>query len=126
MYECPICQLIPNSHSLKVLEELDGVVYLYTCPAKAIRYDDREGILQHYRGVLNDLNGKSWIWIFDARDFSPKHYLQFSLAKDLAYLITEYSVSLKEIQIHNSNHFIKMTYFFVRPLLNNEIVVYFI
>jgi len=121
MYKCQICKSVPNSHSLKVLEELDGVVYLYTCPAKAIHFDDRDGILQHYRGVLTDLQGKPWVWIFDARDFSIKHYLQFRLAKDMAFLICEFSDTLKEIQIYNANKFIRMTYNVIHPFLNERV-----
>ena len=121
MYECPICKKYENSHSLRVLEELDGIFYLYTCPAKALRYDDREGIIQHYKGVLNDLKGKRWIWIFDARDFSVKHYLQFRLTKELADVICEYSETLDEIQIYNTNRFIKMTYGMIYPFLNERI-----
>lgn len=121
MYECEICKSFPNSHSLKVLKELDDVTYLYTCPAKATRYDDRIGILEHYTGVLNDLCGKRWIWIFDARDFSTKHYLQFRLAKEMAFLISEYSDTLNEIQIYNPNHIIKLTYTFVKPFLKEKI-----
>lgn len=121
MYECPICKEVPNSHSLKVLEELDGIVYLYTCPSKAIRYDDREGINAHYRGVLHELGEKKWIWIFDARGFSIKHYLQFRITKDLADILSEYSGTLNEIQIYNTNRFIKMTYTMVYPFLNERI-----
>lgn len=123
MYECEICKSMPNSHSLKVLQELDGVFYLYTCPAKAILYDDRVGIIEHYRGVLNYLEkeGKTWVWIFDAKDFSTKHYLQFRLAKEISCLISQYSDTLNEIQIYNPNRFIKLTYSFVRPFLNEKI-----
>ena len=55
-YTCPLCQLLPSSHSLrKVLEK------------KAILYYDTIGIVNHYDGVLSDVEDKDkeWVWIFD-------------------------------------------------------------
>lgn len=117
---CWICGIEKNAHSLQVLEQLDGVDYLYTCPAKAVRYDDREGILSHYRGVLEELKGK-WIWIFDATGFGAKHYLQLRLARDLARLVDEYGDELLEIRIYGANRFLNLTYSGLKEFMSERI-----
>ena len=64
MYECPICKEDSTSHSLVKLLETESIVYYYTCPAKASKYNDRDGILDHYDGELTQKGDKPWIWVF--------------------------------------------------------------
>lgn len=118
---CPICAVTPDSHSFIRLRESNDVVYFYTCPAKAIRYDDKVGILYHYSGMLTELNGKSWSWIFDSADFGLKHYLQISIAIELAKLVSRYSSTLKKIFIVNPTWHIRMTLAVVWPFLNSSV-----
>jgi len=68
-YTCPLCKLLPSSHSLRKVLEKKEIIYYYTCPSQAILYYDTEGIVNHYNGVLSDTEGKDWIWIFDSLDF---------------------------------------------------------
>lgn len=49
-YICPICEKDPSSHSFKKVGERNGINY-YTCLAKSTKYNDRLGILEHYKGV---------------------------------------------------------------------------
>ena len=119
-YICPICALNPTSHSLKKIGEKDGVSYFYTCPAKASKYNDSDGILAHYRGVLNDLSGAKWVWIFDSEGFSAKHALDMSLPIKLAKLIDEYRNSLVKIEIINATWHIRMVLKVIYPFLSEE------
>ena len=73
-FVCSICANDPTSHSFIRLEERQGVQYFYSCPSKATRYDDTDGILYHYSGMLAELNGKPWVWIFDSTGFEFKHF----------------------------------------------------
>jgi NAD-dependent dihydropyrimidine dehydrogenase PreA subunit len=52
---CKICEENPNSHSFKEIKVYDNTSIMYTCPANAIKYNDKDGILRHYRNVLDRL-----------------------------------------------------------------------
>jgi hypothetical protein len=121
--ECPICALDPTSHSLKRLENLeDGTVVMYTKPAEATRYWDRDGILVHYDTVLSQISG-DWIWIFDAEGFSVKHVFEIGVATSLARLISsKYSERLRKIIITNPSPIVELVIIIVKPFLNKRIL----
>ena len=52
-YTCPLCKLLPSSHSLTKVLEKNNIIYYYTCPAQALLYYDVKGIINHYEGVLS-------------------------------------------------------------------------
>jgi len=121
-YICPLCKLLPSSHSLtKVLEE--KVIIYYTCPSQAILYYDVKGIINHYDGVLSEIpENKEWIWIFDSLGFGLIHALQTNVAIGIAKLISnKFSKNLKKIIIINPTFYITMTYKVVMPFLNETI-----
>ena len=84
-YKCPVCELMPSSHSFTKLLEKKGIIYYYTCPAQAILYYDVKGIINHYNGVLSEIpENKEWVWIFDSLDFSIIHAMQINVAIELS------------------------------------------
>lgn len=117
-FVCSICANDPSSHSFVRLEERQGVQYFYSCPSKATRYDDADGILYHYSGMLAELNGKPWAWIFDSTGFGVKHFLQFQVAIGLAKLISQTYV--KKIYIVHPTWHIKCTLNMVWPFLSKS------
>jgi len=119
--ECPICAIDPTSHSLKRLEDLeDGTVVMYTKPADATRYWDRDGILFHYDTVLSQISG-DWMWIFDAEGFSAKHMFEIGVATGLARLISsKYSDRLRKITITNPSPIVELAIIIVKPFLNKR------
>jgi hypothetical protein len=118
MYECPVCAQDPTSHSLKQVNP--GI--FYTKPAEATKYWDKDGILEHYDGVLGAHEG-AWIWIFDADGFSMKHMFDVDVAIGIARLITQkYSMNLQEIQIINPSWIVTMTLHIVRPFLSKRVL----
>jgi hypothetical protein len=122
-YTCPICKLLPNSHSLtKILEE-DGVIYYYTCPSKAKLYYDVKGILNHYDGVLSEIpENKEWVWIFDSLGFGLVHAMQTGVALELTKLLSsKFSKNLKKIIIINPTFYTTITHKMIMPFLNNKI-----
>lgn len=121
-YKCPICTENPNSHSFKFLGERKGYLIMYTCPEKAIKYNDHDGIINHYEGVLQNIKDKKWIWFFDARNFSSKHYLQYDISIDLAKLMsnTEYSKNLHKIFIYKPSWHLDLTLNIIYPFLSEE------
>jgi hypothetical protein len=122
-YTCPLCELMPSSHSFTKLLERKGIIYYYTCPAQAILYYDVKGIINHFDGVLSDMpEHKEWVWIFDSLDFSFSHAIQINVAIELAKLISnKFSKTLKKIIIINPTFYITTTYLLVMPFLNNKV-----
>ena len=122
-YTCPLCKLVPSSHSLTKLLEKKGIIYYYTCPSQAILYYDVEGIINHYDGVLSEMpEDKERVWIFDSIGFSLIHAMQINVAIELAKLISnKFSKNLKKIIIINPTLYIKITHKMIMPFLNNKV-----
>jgi hypothetical protein len=122
-YMCPLCNLLPNSHSLKKIIETENTIYYYTCPSEAILYYDVKGIINHYNGVLSEIpKNKEWIWIFDSFGFNLKHALETKVAIEMARLITnKFSNNLKKIIIINPTFYITITHKFLLPFLSEKV-----
>ena len=122
-YICPLCKLVPSSHSLTKMLEKEGIIYYYTCPSKAILYYDVKGIVNHYDGVLSEIpENKEWVWIFDSLGFSLKHATQTTVAIELAKLISnKFSKNLKKIIIINPTFYITITHKIIMAFLNNKV-----
>ena len=122
-YICPLCKIMPSSHSLTKVVEKKGIIYYYTCPSQAILYYDVKGIVNHYDGVLSEISeNKEWVWIFDSLDFSLLHAMQTSVAIELAKLISDkFSKNLKKIIIINPTFYITLTHKMLMPFLNNKV-----
>ena len=121
-YTCPLCQLLPSSHSLRKVLEKKGIIYYYTCPSQAILYYDTIGIVNHYDGVLSDIKDKEWVWIFDSLDFGIVHAMEINVAIELAKLISnKFSNNLKKIIIINPTFYIKIIHKMILPFLNNKV-----
>ena len=122
-YTCPLCTLLPSSHSLRKVLEKKGIIYYYTCPSQAILYYDVEGIINHYDGVLSEMpEDKEWVWIFDSLGFSLIHAMQVNVAIELAKLISnKFSKNLKKIIIINPTFYITVTHKLIMPFLNNKV-----
>ena len=121
-YTCPLCTLLPSSHSLRKVLEKKGIIYYYTCPSQAILYYDTIGIVNHYDGVLSDIKDKEWVWIFDSLDFGIVHAMEINVAIELAKLISnKFSKNLKKIIIINPTFYIKIIHKMILPFLNNKV-----
>lgn len=121
-YICHICEKTPNSHSFSKIGEENNIAIFYTCPSKAIKYYDCDGILAHYNGILNEHNGKPWIWHFDCEKFTIKHAMEINTALGISDLLVEkYGFSLKKIVIINKTWHIDLVIKIVWPFLNDHI-----
>ena len=123
-YICPLCSIDPSNHSLVKYKEINNIMYFYSCPSQAKLYFDTEGIINHYNGILSEIpKNKNWIWIFDSKDFTFKHFIQTNVAIELAKLISsKFSNNLEKIIIINPTFYISATYNILRPFLNQHIV----
>ena len=122
---CYICHQIPFAHSFEVVcrvPRIDNIkeIIFYTKVANAIKYDDSDGIINHYINLLNIVNPEQWIWIFDCDQFGLKHSLELKTAKQLANLISKFG-RVKKILVINSNTFINLVYKAIKGFLGDEI-----
>lgn len=115
---CPICNDDPTSHSFyKITNDT-----FYTCPAKASKYWDTQGILKHYSLLLDEHGEKPWIWIFDCHEFEIKHLLEIEVAIGIASLLsTKDGIHLQEIKIINKTWHIQSLLTILWPFLNDHI-----
>jgi hypothetical protein len=122
-YICPLCKILPSSHSLTKIVEKKGIIYYYTCPSQAILYYDVKGIVDHYDGVLSEIpENKEWVWVFDSLGFSFIHAIQTNVAIELAKLISnKFSKNLKKIIIINPTIYITITHKMIMPFLSNKV-----
>jgi len=122
-YTCPLCKILPSSHSLTKMTEKKGIVYYYTCPSQAILYYDATGIVNHYDGVLSEIpENKEWVWIFDSLGFNIMHAMQTNVAIELAKLISnKFSKNLRKIIIINPTFYITITHKLLIPFLNDKV-----
>lgn len=117
-YVCRACAESPGSHSFVGVGESDGATLFYTCPAKATQYKDTSGILAHYDGMLSDLRGRPWRWLFDAEGFEMKHAMELGTAVGLAKMIRDkYGASLQEVVILNPTWHVRAVLRVVLPFL---------
>jgi hypothetical protein len=115
---CPICTKEPNSHSFRKIAEHN----FYTCPAQASKYNDTQGILNHYRLHLEKHGPNPWIWIFDCKGFELKHMLELQTAYGIVSLLNEkYGTHLKKIIVINQTWHIHSILTIIMPFLNKEI-----
>lgn len=115
---CPICIKEPNSHSFRKISEHN----FYTCPAQASKYNDTEGILNHYRLHLERHCPNTWIWIFDCKGFELKHMLELKTAYGIVSLLNEkYGTYLQKIIIINQTWHIHSILTIIMPFLNKKI-----
>ena len=114
---CKVCALYPDAHSFREIGIDDTTVFLYTKPADAKSYDDTEGILHHYKNLLDSIDGAKWIWVFDMKNFSVKHLLNIYLFYRLSILISLYNDTLQYIYIINPNQYMSHLLSTVLPFL---------
>lgn len=122
-YICPLCLIDPSNHSLKIIKEVNNIIYFYSCPSDAKLYFDTNGIISHYNGMLSEIpENKKWIWIFDSKKFEFKHFIQINLAIELAKLISgKFSKNLLKIIIINPTIYILSTYNILKPFITKEV-----
>jgi len=118
---CKICEAEPGSHSFSKIREENNISVFYTCPYKSIKYNDYDGIISHYKGIMDEHGDKPWIWIFDSVNFSIKHFLEIKIAISLSKLINNYSKNLKKIVILNPTWHIRATLNIVKPFLSENV-----
>jgi len=118
---CPICAIDASSHSFECLYNDNGMLVFYTCPAKATKYNDSDGILAHFKNVLDHYTDNYWKWIFDFQGFELKHALEITTAIGISKLINEYSNYLIEIDVINTNGYTYNMMRLITPFLNEGV-----
>lgn len=102
MYECPICQLKPKSHSFDILKEDNNQIIYYSCPSESLTPHDHNGIINHYKGFLESKGNKKWIWLIDGKGFKTSH-INVQINMSLIKLLDAHESMLSKIIIFNSS-----------------------
>jgi hypothetical protein len=125
-YICKDCFENSKSHSFNLLTKYNLNNHLfYTKIADAEKYNDSDGIINHYKNYLNYINPEKWTWIVDFDNFELKHYFEIKTTIRLANLIKEFG-KIDKIIIINSNSFVKLLLKITSNIINNmcEIIIF--
>ena len=117
---CPLCDAEPSSHSFFKMGRQSGANLFYTCPGDATNHET-EGVLSHYREVLEKNVGEKWIFVFDAKGFTLYHSTRVASARGLLTIFNEYGDNLEEVRIIHANRFVKAMFGAIRPFAPTEI-----
>jgi hypothetical protein len=120
VFECPWCQINPNSHSFRLIKTIEDISYIYCKPANAELYNDIESVTNHLNGLISDIPNK-WVFILDCQDFSLKHAIELEIAKEIATILYRNQNNIVNIIIMNPNVYIDIPLVFIRNFLNQEI-----
>lgn len=122
MYVCPMCAENSQNHSFERIDNNEEIAVFYSCPGKALKYKDNEGIVEHIDGTLRELDGKPWKWMIDGNGFTIKHALQVNLAINIIRLCAnQYSTTLKQIIIINPSRYVHTIISVIWPLLSEHL-----
>jgi len=110
MNPCPICHLDPTSHSFHMIKsENPNINLFYSCPAKATKYFESPGVIDHFRQHLEQNNHHPWAYILDCKGFTMRHATQIGTSIALVDMIQKtYGKSLKKVWIINYSWAIKI------------------
>jgi hypothetical protein len=117
---CLTCKNEPLSHSFREIKSVNNISVMYTCPTEAKKYNDKNGILAHYKNILDKLENRKWVWIVDSKNFNAKHALEVTLGIELAKLISKNSNNLLKVFIINETWHIKTMYYAVLPFISKN------
>jgi hypothetical protein len=123
---CKLCDKDPESHSFYKLATEDDAVIIYSCPGDA-KATDKESVVNHISEVLDQQNGKKWVWIIDGKGFGVRQASRVTTSTAIMNLITStYNDSLTEIRIVNPTKYVvgifKTIVPFMHPSLKKKIV----
>ena len=116
---CLLCDADSTSHSFFKMGRQGGANLFYTCPGDATDHET-EGVLTHYREVLERNEGEKWIFIFDAKGFTLYHTTRLASARGLMTIFNEYGDTLEEVRIINANQFVKAMFGTIRPFVSSN------
>ena len=120
---CDICEQEPGAHSFTYLCRTTKTnIYeyvFYTCIGDSKRYNDQEGIINHYSNCLKTMNPDKWIWIFNCDGFGLKHYAEINTTKKLAHLIKTFG-KVEAIYLVNAPGLLDLVLKAIKPILDAE------
>jgi hypothetical protein len=117
---CHICYEDFTSHSFNVIcNTVEGGYIFYTKLSIASKYDDTDGIANHFEKYLNTINPKKWTWIIDFDGFGLKHTLGIKTGIRLSKLINSFG-RLHYLIIININPFVEQMIKLIKLTLNKE------
>lgn len=103
MNPCSICHIDPTSHSFnKITSANPNINLFYSCPAKATKYFESPGVIDHFKIHLENNKNNSWAYIIDCDGFTLRHAIEIKTTLALVDIMTnDYRESLKKVWIIN-------------------------
>ena len=103
MNPCNICQIDPTSHSFRKIRTCNHAINLfYSCPAKATKYYESAGVIEHFRLYLEENGDNAWAYILDCKGYTLAHTTQINTSVTLVNMVKDkYIGSLKKVWIVN-------------------------
>ena len=103
MNPCTICQIDPNAHSFhRIWTENPTINLYYSCPAKATKYFESAGVIEHFRVHLSENGQHPWAYILDCKGYTLAHTKQINTSITLVNMVKDkYIGSLKKVWIIN-------------------------
>lgn len=120
---CPICEENDTNYLFKKLNIIYEIYIFYSYPNVVTKYHNHSEILNHFRGMLNEIDHASikWKWVFNSKDFKLKYAIRIKTAISIARLISEIKADLHEIIIMNPTWHINYILKIVTPFLKKDI-----
>jgi len=123
MNPCHICNIDPTSHSFQIIPSNNPNIHLfYSCPAKATKYFEPQGVIDHFKKHLDQNNNHPWAYILDCHGFTLQHASQINTSASLVNMIKNtYGKSLKKVWIINHTWTIKVVFNAIWTILTDDL-----
>ena len=96
------CATDPHTHSFKKVADKQGVVLFFSQPAKAKRFNDHEGFIQHVDRALAAIGSRKWSCVLDGDGFDLSHAKEVGIGRALFELfLKKYAATLQNIHVIN-------------------------
>ena len=120
---CKKCAENPNSHSFHHIGTTkQGYEIIYTCPSKTHNFNGADpDFVNYFDEHLRIIEGKSWVWVFDCKDYSVMHMLSVeNLRKLVNYLYKHHADRLHASYVIHAGPFFSQMMKLVLPLLKKD------
>lgn len=119
---CLTCHMDPGSHSFSKLCDINNVSVFYTNPSEATKYNDNDGIMVHFQGMMSKHVNDKWGWIIDASGFQTHHMMELQLTRNLIELINNnYISNLEYIKVKNTNVVVRRLFNVFLPVIGSDL-----
>jgi hypothetical protein len=119
---CPKCAVNPAAHSFHSIGAAPLRLF-YTAPAKATEILRSHADFLTFKTHLDTTRGSPWVWLFDCKGMTTKHFLPLSVCKELMQVfVAEHGDTLHGIWVLNPNVWFRGMIGMMRPFFKRGIL----